>query len=161
MPPRLACRRAWSKCRRARRCFIAPIWENNLHVCPEMQFPYAAVSAQTAGCLLDPDARFEIGTEVKPVDPPEIQDSKKYPDRLHAANEDTGEDDALVVMEGSVHNIPLVAAAFEFRFIGGSMGRWLASVLSAPSYTCLDQNLPFVCVTASGGARMQGRGCSR
>lgn len=145
----------WSKCPSCEAVLYRTDLENNLHVCPKCSFHTPLSARKRLDVLLDADARFEIGSEVRPVDPLKFKDSKKYPDRLHAASEDTGEDDALVVMQGSIHNIPLVAAAFEFRFIGGSMGSVVGERFVRAVYTCLDQNLPFICIAASGGARMQ------
>ena len=105
--------------------------------------------------LLDENGRDEIGAHVKPTDILKFKDSKKYPDRLTAARKATGEDDALVVMKGTMNGLPVVVAAFEFRFIGGSMGsvvgeRFVEGVRRAVADGC-----SFICVAASGGARMQ------
>ena len=90
-----------------------------------------------------------------PVDPLKFKDSKKYTDRLAAANEDTGEADALVVMQGAVCNVPLVVACFEFEFLGGSMGSVVGERFVRGAQTALEQKVPFICVSATGGARMQ------
>ena len=145
----------WSKCSSCEAVLYRTDLENNLHVCPKCGFHTPLSARKRLELLLDSSGQFEIGSEVKPVDPLKFKDSKKYTDRLQAAAEDTGEDDALLVMQGSVHNIPLVAAAFEFKFIGGSMGSVVGERFVRAIYTCLDQNLPFVCISASGGARMQ------
>ena len=145
----------WSKCSSCEAVLYRTDLENNLHVCPKCGFHTPLSARKRLELLLDSSGQFEIGSEVKPVDPLKFKDSKKYSDRLQAAAEDTGEDDALLVMQGSVHNIPLVAAAFEFKFIGGSMGSVVGERFVRAIYTCLDQNLPFVCISASGGARMQ------
>jgi acetyl-CoA carboxylase carboxyl transferase subunit beta len=105
--------------------------------------------------LLDAEGRREIGAEVKPVDILKFKDSKRYPDRLDAAQEATGEDDALVVMQGSIHSLPVVVAAFEFRFIGGSMGSVVGERFVRGVQAAVEARAPFVCVAASGGARMQ------
>ncbi len=145
----------WSKCPACEAVLYRTDLENNLHVCPKCAFHTPLSARKRLDLLLDSDARFEIGTEVRPVDPLKFKDSKKYPDRLQAAVDETGEEDALVVMQGSIHQVPVVAAAFEFRFIGGSMGSVVGERFVRAIYTCLDQNLPFICVAASGGARMQ------
>ena len=105
--------------------------------------------------VLDPEGRSEIGAEVLPVDSLKFKDSKKYPERLMAAHQDSGESDSLVAMQGTVKGIPLVAAVFEFDFMGGSMGSVLGERFVRGVNAAVEQQIPFVCVTASGGARMQ------
>jgi acetyl-CoA carboxylase carboxyl transferase subunit beta len=105
--------------------------------------------------LLDAEGRFEIGAEVLPVDSLKFKDSKRYSDRLAAALEETGETDALVVMQGSVKSVPLVVAAFEFGFMGGSMGSVVGERFVRGVRVAYENRVPFVCVSASGGARMQ------
>ena len=105
--------------------------------------------------LLDPEGRYEIGYEVLPVDTLKFKDSRRYIERLDEARKETEEDDALIVMQGSIKTIPLVAAVFEFRFLGGSMGSVVGERFVRGVQVCLEQKLPFVCFTASGGARMQ------
>jgi acetyl-CoA carboxylase carboxyl transferase subunit beta len=105
--------------------------------------------------LLDPEGRFEIGAEVLPMDSLKFKDSQRYVDRIEKAVADTGETDALVVVQGSVKSLPLVAAVFEFEFMGGSMGSVVGERFVRGVQVCLEQNLPLVCFTATGGARMQ------
>jgi acetyl-CoA carboxylase carboxyl transferase subunit beta len=105
--------------------------------------------------LLDAEGRYEIGADVHSVDSLKFQDSRRYAERLAAAQEETGEQDALVVMQGSVKSIPVVVAVFEFRFMGGSMGSVVGERFVRGVRACLEQELPFVCFSASGGARMQ------
>jgi acetyl-CoA carboxylase carboxyl transferase subunit beta len=105
--------------------------------------------------LLDAEGRFEIGQEVVPVDALKFRDSRKYPDRLQEAMEETGETDALVVMGGAIHTIPLIAAAFEFAFMGGSMGSVVGERFVRGVHAAIDQKTPFISISASGGARMQ------
>jgi acetyl-CoA carboxylase carboxyl transferase subunit beta len=105
--------------------------------------------------LLDAEGRYEIGAEVHPVDSLKFKDSRRYVERLATSQEETGEHDAVVVMQGSVKTIPLVVAAFEFRFMGGSMGSVVGERFVRGVRACLEQKLPFVCFSASGGARMQ------
>jgi acetyl-CoA carboxylase carboxyl transferase subunit beta len=92
---------------------------------------------------------------VVPVDTLKFKDSRRYPDRLEEAEKESGETDALVVMQGAVKDVPLVAAVFEFEFMGGSMGSVVGERFVRGVRACLDQNLPMVCFTATGGARMQ------
>ena len=105
--------------------------------------------------LLDPDGRREIGAEVIATDALKFKDSKRYVDRLLQAKETTDEDDSLVVMQGTIKTIPIVAAVFEFGFMGGSMGSAVGERFVRGVKTCIDQHLPFICFSASGGARMQ------
>jgi acetyl-CoA carboxylase carboxyl transferase subunit beta len=105
--------------------------------------------------LLDPEGRYEIGQEVVPVDALKFKDSRKYPDRIKEAMEDTDETDAMVVMGGAIHTLPVVVACFEFSFMGGSMGSVVGERFVRGARNALEQNVPFICFTASGGARMQ------
>jgi acetyl-CoA carboxylase carboxyl transferase subunit beta len=105
--------------------------------------------------LLDAEGRFEIGQEVLPVDALKFRDSRKYPARLQDAMEATGETDALVVLGGAIRSLPVVIAAFEFEFMGGSMGSVVGERFARGVQTAIEQKVPFVSVAASGGARMQ------
>jgi acetyl-CoA carboxylase carboxyl transferase subunit beta len=105
--------------------------------------------------FLDEEPRIEIAAEVEPVDALKFKDSKKYKDRLVASQKTTGEQDALIVMRGQVKGLPLVAAAFDFRFMGGSMGSVVGERFVRAVNTCLQDGIPLVCFSASGGARMQ------
>jgi acetyl-CoA carboxylase carboxyl transferase subunit beta len=105
--------------------------------------------------LLDEGGRYEIGQETLPIDTLKFKDSKKYPDRLKLAMEATGETDAMVVMGGSIMTLPVVVAAFEFEFMGGSMGSVVGERFVRGAQTALEQKTPFICITATGGARMQ------
>ncbi|MFM7704330.1 MAG: acetyl-CoA carboxylase, carboxyltransferase subunit beta, partial [Rubrivivax sp.] len=105
--------------------------------------------------FLDAEGRYEIGQEVLPVDALKFRDSRKYPERLKAALETTGETDALVVTGGAVMSVPLVAACFEFDFLGGSMGSVVGERFVRGVHAAIEQKVAFVCFAASGGARMQ------
>ncbi|UWN52086.1 Acetyl-coenzyme A carboxylase carboxyl transferase subunit beta [Alcanivorax sp. ALC70] len=105
--------------------------------------------------FLDDGPMSEIGADLAPVDRLKFKDSKKYKDRLGAAQKDTQEKDALVAMKGKLNDLPLVAVAFEFRFMGGSMGSVVGERFVRAVDVCLEQRLPLVCFAASGGARMQ------
>jgi acetyl-CoA carboxylase carboxyl transferase subunit beta len=105
--------------------------------------------------LLDTEGRFEIGAEVLPVDTLKFKDSRRYPERLVDACESSGETDSLVVMQGAINTIPVVISAFEFDFMGGSMGSVLGERFVRGVRVAVENRLPFICVTASGGARMQ------
>jgi acetyl-CoA carboxylase carboxyl transferase subunit beta len=105
--------------------------------------------------LLDAEGRYEIGHEVLPVDALKFKDSRKYPDRLQEAMDETGETDALVVVGGAMRSLPVVVAAFEFDFMGGSMGAVVGERFARGVHTAVEQKVPFISVAASGGARMQ------
>jgi acetyl-CoA carboxylase carboxyl transferase subunit beta len=105
--------------------------------------------------LLDPDGRFEIGAEVQPIDTLKFKDSRRYGDRIAEAQAQTGEGDAVVVMQGSIKSIGVVCAAFEFEFLGGSMGSVVGERFVRGVRIAIEQKLAFICVSASGGARMQ------
>ncbi len=145
----------WSKCPACESVLYATDLEKNLNVCPKCGHHNRINARQRLDLLLDPEGRFEIGAEVLPVDTLKFKDSKKYPDRLMEANRDTGESDSLVVMQGAIKNLPVVAAAFEFDFMGGSMGSVLGERFVRGVNAAIEQKAPFICVAASGGARMQ------
>ncbi|POA97209.1 acetyl-CoA carboxylase carboxyl transferase subunit beta [Chromobacterium sinusclupearum] len=145
----------WSKCPECEAVLYYTDLESNLQVCPKCSHHHPLTARQRLNLLLDEEGRREVGEEVKPVDILKFKDSKKYPDRLSAAKSDTGEDDALVVMQGSIHSLPAVVAAFEFRFIGGSMGSVVGERFVRGVRAAVEAKAPFICVAASGGARMQ------
>ncbi len=145
----------WIKCPACEAVLYRTDLEKNLNVCPKCGH-HARVSArERIEQLLDPEGRFEIGSEVLPIDPLKFKDTKKYPDRLAAALEETGETDALVAMQGSVKDVPLVLAVFEFEFMGGSMGSVVGERFVRGVRVAFENRLPFVCISSSGGARMQ------
>jgi len=145
----------WSKCPSCSAVLYATDLEKNANVCPKCSYHNRIGARARLDLLLDPEGRFEIGTEVAPVDTLKFKDDKRYPDRLEEAEKETGETDALVVMQGAIKNVPLIAAVFEFEFMGGSMGSVVGERFVRGVHVCLDQHLPLVCVTATGGARMQ------
>jgi acetyl-CoA carboxylase carboxyl transferase subunit beta len=145
----------WSKCEACEAVLYRTDLEKNLFVCPKCGHHDRLSARERLDVLLDAEGRFEIGAEVVPVDILKFRDSRRYTERLEEARRETEETDALVVMQGGVKSIPLVAAAFEFRFLGGSMGSVVGERFVRGVQVCLDQKLPFVCITSSGGARMQ------
>jgi acetyl-CoA carboxylase carboxyl transferase subunit beta len=145
----------WIKCPSCETVLYKTDLEQNLNVCPKCSHHHRIGARARLDGFLDPEGRYEIGEEVLPVDPLKFKDSKKYPERLKAAMEATGETDALIVMGGSVHTVPVVAAAFEFDFMGGSMGSVVGERFVRGVETAIDQKVPFICFTATGGARMQ------
>ena len=145
----------WIKCPSCETVLYKTDLEQNINVCPKCGHHHRIGARARLDAFLDAEGRFEIGQEVVPVDPLKFKDSKKYPERLKDALENTGETDALVVMGGSIHSIPLVAACFEFEFMGGSMGSVVGERFVRGVEMACDQKIPFVSFTATGGARMQ------
>ncbi|QJR10520.1 Acetyl-coenzyme A carboxylase carboxyl transferase subunit beta [Usitatibacter rugosus] len=145
----------WSKCPSCEAVLYFTDLENNLHVCPKCGFHNRLAARQRLDLFLDPEGRAELASEVVPMDPLKFKDSRKYVERLAEAEKETGETDALVVMQGSVKNVPMLAVAFEFGFLGGSMGSVVGERFVRAVQACCDEQLPFVCFTATGGARMQ------
>jgi acetyl-CoA carboxylase carboxyl transferase subunit beta len=145
----------WTKCSACGAVLYRAEMERNLDVCPKCD-QHARVGARwRLDKFLDEDGRSEIGGNLKPVDLLKFKDLKKYKDRISQAQKATGENDALVAMKGSVKGVPVVAAAFEFKFMGGSMGSVVGERFVRAVNVCLQENLPLVCYSASGGARMQ------
>ncbi len=145
----------WSKCEVCETVLYRADLEKNLSVCPKCGHHMRLTGRERLDCFLDAEGRFEIGAEVVPMDFLKFVDSKRYSDRLQQAQAETEEEDALVAMQGSVKNIPVVVVAFEFRFLGGSMGSVVGERFIRAVQTAVEQNMAFVCFSASGGARMQ------
>ena len=145
----------WSKCPGCEAVLYAADLQKNQQVCPECGHHNRLGARARVDLLLDAEERFEIGSEVLPLDPLAFKDSKRYADRLADAAKATGESDALVVMQGRLKDIPVVLAAFEFEFMGGSMGSVLGERFVRGVQLAVEQRQPFLCVCASGGARMQ------
>jgi acetyl-CoA carboxylase carboxyl transferase subunit beta len=145
----------WIKCPSCETVLYKSDLEENVNVCPKCGHHHRIGARARLNAFLDGEGRYEIGQEVLPVDALKFKDSKKYPERLKDALQATGETDALIVMGGSVMSIPLVAACFEFDFMGGSMGSVVGERFARGVETAIEQKVPFVCFTATGGARMQ------
>ena len=150
----------WHKCISCEAVLYHADLEKNLEVCPKCSQHNRISARERLDLFLDPEGRYEIGAEITPIDSLKFKDTRKYTERLKAAQSDTGETDALVVMQGSVLQIPVVVAAFEFKFMGGSMGSVVGERFVEAVQLCCEQNLPFICFSASGGARMQ-KACYR
>jgi acetyl-CoA carboxylase carboxyl transferase subunit beta len=129
--------------------------EQNQYVCPKCAHHMRIGARMRLDALLDGEGRYEIGQEVLPVDALKFKDSRKYTERLKEALENTQETDALVVMGGAIQSIAVVVACFEFEFMGGSMGSVVGERFVRGVETALEQKVPFVCFTSTGGARMQ------
>jgi len=145
----------WVKCPSCETVLYKNDLEENQNVCPKCSHHHRISARKRLDAFLDPEGRYEIGQEVLPMDPLKFKDSRKYPERLKEALENTGETDALVVMGGSVHSINLIVACFEFDFMGGSMGSVVGERFVRGVHTAIEQKVPFICFTATGGARMQ------
>ena len=145
----------WSKCPSCGAVLYASDLEKNFSVCPKCEYHNRIGARARLDILLDPEGRFEIGAEITPIDSLKFKDTRRYPDRLVESAKNTGETDALIVMQGAIKTQPLVAAVFEFEFMGGSMGSVVGERFVRGVHVCVEQNLPLVCITATGGARMQ------
>ncbi len=145
----------WSKCPSCESVLYATDLDNNQQVCPKCGHHNRLKSRERLDLLLDAEGRLEIGAEVQPTDTLKFKDSKTYPNRIKDATQSSGETDSLVVMQGAIKSLPVVVACFEFDFMGGSMGSVLGERFVRGVRVALEQNIPFICITASGGARMQ------
>jgi len=145
----------WKKCPACNAVLYCAELENNMNVCPKCSHHMRIGARQRLEWFLDPQPRIEIGKNITPVDALGFKDSKKYKERLAQAQKNTNEKDALVVMQGQVNGKPLVACAFEFAFMGGSMGSVVGERFVRAVEVCLEKRIPLVCFSASGGARMQ------
>lgn len=145
----------WKKCPSCNAVLYRAELERNLDVCPKCNHHLRIDARRRLDILLDEEPRSEIGAKLKATDPLKFKDQRKYRDRLSEAQKKTEETDALVVLQGAIKGNPLVAAAFEFSFMGGSMGSVVGERFVRGAEVCLEQKLPFVCISASGGARMQ------
>ncbi len=145
----------WLKCPACESVLYRTDLESNQQVCPKCDHHLRIRARERLDHLLDPQGRYEIGQEVLPVDTLKFKDSRKYPERLTEAMEQTGETDALIAMGGSIKSVPVVVACFEFEFMGGSMGSVVGERFVRAAEVALEQKLPFISIAASGGARMQ------
>jgi acetyl-CoA carboxylase carboxyl transferase subunit beta len=145
----------WSKCDKCNAVLYRAELERNLEVCPKCSHHMRIRARTRLDQFLDPEPRMEIGAEITPVDKLKFRDTKKYKDRLSQAQKQTGEQDALIVMMGELKDIPLVACAFEFEFMGGSMGSVVGERFVRAVDAAIQHHIPLVCFSASGGARMQ------
>lgn len=145
----------WAKCPDCNAVLYRAELERNLDVCPKCSYHMRIGARRRLETFLDPEPRVEIAGNLQPVDALKFKDSKRYKDRLLAAQKATEENDALVVMMGQVKGVPLVTAAFEFSFMGGSMGSVVGEKFVRAVNTAIEHKLPLVSFSASGGARMQ------
>ncbi len=145
----------WKKCPKCEAVLYLPDLEKNLSVCTKCDHHMRMAARKRLEAFLDDDTFSEIGAEIEPVDHLKFKDSKKYKDRLTAAQKATGEKDALIAMRGDMKGMPIVAVAFDFRFMGGSMGSVVGERFVQAANVSIKENIPLICFSASGGARMQ------
>jgi acetyl-CoA carboxylase carboxyl transferase subunit beta len=145
----------WKKCPKCDAVLYRPELEKSFDVCPKCDYHLRIDARQRLDVFLDKDGREEVFTDVVPVDRLKFKDIKKYKDRLTQAQKETGEKDALIAMRGTLKLMPVVATAFEFKFHGGSMGYAVGEKFTRAANLALEHRIPFVCFSASGGARMQ------
>ncbi len=145
----------WKKCSKCASVLYRPELEKNLDVCPKCEHHMRIGARRRLDVFLDKDGREELATDVLPIDRLKFKDVKKYRDRLSAAQKSTGEKDALVAMKGTLKGMPVVASAFEFAFHGGSMGYVVGERFTRAAQVALEERRPYVCFSATGGARMQ------
>ncbi len=145
----------WSKCDGCNSILYRAELERNLCVCPKCSHHMYIMARKRLENFLDIDSYTEIAKDIMPTDHLKFRDRKKYKDRLSTSQKNTGENDALVVLEGRLLNMPVVACAFEYKFIGGSMGSIVGERFVQAVNTAIIKDAPLICFTASGGARMQ------
>ncbi len=145
----------WTKCTSCNAVLYRAELERNLDVCPKCNHHMRIFGRRRLTLFLDDSPTEEIGANLMPYDKFKFKDSKKYKDRLLQAQKNTGEKDALIVLKGKVKGVPVVAAAFDFRFMGGSMGAVVGERFLLAATAALEEKIPFICFSASGGARMQ------
>jgi len=145
----------WMKCAACDAVLYRAELERNINVCPKCGHHMRIGARERLEAFLDPESGVELADEIEPEDPLKFRDSKKYRDRLQQAQKATQEKDALIVMAGTLLGQPIVACAFEFEFMGGSMGSVVGERFVRAVEHCLEHRKPLVCFSASGGARMQ------
>lgn len=145
----------WRKCPKCDGVLYKAELDRSLNVCPKCDHHLRINARERLGIFLDAEDLEEVGGDLLPEDRLKFRDSKRYTDRLDAARNDTGESDALVAMKGLLNGMPVMAVAFEFSFMGGSMGAVVGSRFVRAAQICLRERIPLVCFAASGGARMQ------
>jgi acetyl-CoA carboxylase carboxyl transferase subunit beta len=145
----------WTKCASCSAVLYRAELERNLDVCPKCNHHMRIFGRKRIAMFLDEGPTEEIGANLAPYDKYKFKDSKKYKDRLLQAQKNTNEKDALIAIKGKVKGVPVVVAAFDFRFMGGSMGSVVGERFLKAATTAMEEKIPFICFSASGGARMQ------
>lgn len=145
----------WSKCPSCESVLYRTDLENNAEVCPKCGYHNRISARARLDLLLDAEGRTEIGADIQPIDSLKFKDTKRYTDRLKASQSEVGETDALIVLQGNIKTVPAVVASFEFKFMGGSMGSVVGERFVRGIQAAIKHKTPFICISASGGARMQ------
>ncbi len=145
----------WTKCEACNAVLYRAELDRNLEVCPKCNHHMRITARIRLERFLDEGDREEIGTSIKPIDILKFKDSKRYKDRLNQSQKQTGENDALVAISGTLKGMPVVCCAFEFDFMGGSMGSVVGERFVLAAESAIQQKTPFICFSTSGGARMQ------
>ena len=145
----------WTKCTSCEQVLYSEELKRNLYVCPKCSHHMRIDARERLLKLLDEGSSQEIAADLEPKDILKFKDLKKYKDRISAAQKETGEKDALITMTGTLYNMPIVVAASNFAFMGGSMGSVVGAKFVKAAEKAMEMNCPFVCFSASGGARMQ------
>jgi acetyl-CoA carboxylase carboxyl transferase subunit beta len=145
----------WIKCPSCQSVLYRKDLEDNSEVCPKCSYHNRIGARARLVQLLDAEGQFEIGANVQPIDPLKFKDSKSYAERIKESQKAVNEKDALIVIQGAIKGVPVVAAAFEFKYMGGSMGSVVGERFVRGVQTAIDNKMAFVCISASGGARMQ------
>jgi len=145
----------WIKCPSCQSVLYRKDLEDNSEVCPKCSYHNRIGARARLVQLLDAEGQFEIGANVQPIDPLKFKDSKSYAERIKESQKAVNEKDALIVIQGAIKGVPVVAAAFEFKYMGGSMGSVVGERFVRGVQTAIDNKMAFVCIAASGGARMQ------
>lgn len=145
----------WIKCPSCQSVLYKKDLEDNAEVCPKCGHHSRIGARARITQLLDAEGQFEIGANVQPMDPLKFKDSKSYAERIKESQKAVSETDALIVMQGAIKGVPAVVAAFEFKYMGGSMGSVVGERFVRGVQTAIDNKMAFICISASGGARMQ------
>ena len=145
----------WHKCPACQSVLYRTDLEKNNQVCPNCSFHNRISARERLDLLLDSPGRIELGQKISPIDPLKFKDTKSYESRISSSQESLKENDALIVLKGKIESIPVVVAVFEFKFMGGSMGSVVGEKFVIGLNDAIKNKSPFICITASGGARMQ------
>jgi len=145
----------WSQCEKCSAVLYLPEFKRHVNVCPKCGHHMYIKARQRLEHFLDPDSWHEIAANIEPRDLLKFKAKKKYKDQLSTSQKNTGEKDALVVLQGKLLNLEVVACAFEYKFVGGSMGAVVGEKFVQAVNTAIDKHIPLICFSASGGARMQ------
>ena len=145
----------WIKCPSCQSVLYRKDLEDNAEVCPKCSYHNRIGARERLVQLLDAEGQFEVGANVQPIDPLKFKDSKSYAERIKESQKTVNEKDALIVIQGAIKGVPVVAAAFEFKYMGGSMGSVVGERFVRGVQTAIDNKMAFICISASGGARMQ------